>query len=42
MPGLPGFELSGEVFPPRLVQLGHDVGMLCGEPILELIERFDG
>ena len=40
--GLPGFELSGEVFLPSLTQLGHDVGMLCSEPVLKLIQGFDG
>ncbi len=41
MPRCPGLKLSEEVFPARLVQLSHDVGMLCGEPILKLVECFD-
>ena len=42
MPGFPGFELPGEVFLPGLKQLRHEVGMLRGEPVLKLIQGFDG
>ena len=42
MPGLPGFELPGEVFLPGLKQLSHDVGVLRGEPVLKLIQSLDG
>jgi hypothetical protein len=41
-PGFPSFEMAGEVFLPRLVQPGHDVGMLRSEPILKLIQGLDG
>ena len=34
--------MTGEVFLPGLAQLGHDVGMLRGEPVLKLIQGFDG
>ena len=37
-----GFELTGEAFLPGLMQLGHDVGMLRGEPVLKLIQGLDG
>jgi len=39
MAGLPGFECTGEVVLPGLAQLGHEVGVLRGEPVLELVER---
>ena len=39
MTGLPGFELTGEILLPGLAQLGHDVGMLRGEPVLKLVKR---
>ena len=42
MPGFPGFELPGEVFLPGLKQLSHDVWMLRGEPVLQLIQGLDG
>ena len=35
MARFPGFELTGEVVPPGLMQLGHGVGVLRGEPVLE-------
>ena len=39
MAGLPDFECTGEVVLPGLAQLGHEVGVLRGEPVLKLIER---
>lgn len=39
MAGLPDFECTGEVFLPGLAQLGHEVGVLRGEPVLKLVER---
>ena len=38
MAGFPGFEFTGEVFLTGLVQLGHDVGVLGGEPVLEFVQ----
>jgi len=40
--GFPRFEVAGHVFAPRRAQFGDDVGMLRGEPVLKLIEGFDG
>jgi hypothetical protein len=40
--GFPGFEFAGHVFAPRRAQFGDDAGMLCGQPVLKLVESFDG
>jgi len=40
--GFPRFELARHVLPSRRAQFGDDAGMLRGEPILKLVERFDG
>jgi hypothetical protein len=40
--GFPRFEFTGHVFAPRRAQLGDDVRILCREPVLKLVERFDG
>lgn len=42
MPVFPGIEIACEVFLPGLMHLGHDVGMLRGEPVLKLIQGLDG
>ena len=42
MAGFPRFEFTGHVFAPRRAQFGDDVRILCREPVLKLIERFDG
>ena len=38
MARFPGFEFTGEVFPPGLAQLGHDVRVLRGEPVLKFVQ----
>ena len=42
MAGFPRFEFSSHVFAPRRAQFGDDAGMLCREPVLKLVESFDG
>ena len=42
MAGFPGFEFASHVLPPRRAQFGDDAGMLRGEPVLKLVEGFDG
>ena len=37
-----GAGVSKPCFLPGLAQLGHDVGMLRGEPVLKLIQGLDG
>ena len=39
---LPGFEFSGDVFVSGVTQFRHEFGVLRGEPVLKLIERFHG
>jgi hypothetical protein len=38
----PRFEFTGQVFAPRRAQFSDDDRILCGEPVLKLVERFDG
>ncbi len=40
--GFPRFEFAGQVLPPRCAQFADDSGMLCGQPVLKFVERFDG
>ena len=42
MAGFPRFEFTGHVFAPRLAQFGDDGRILCCEPVLKLVESFDG
>lgn len=42
MAGFPRFEFTGHVFAPRGAQFGDDARILCSEPVLKLVERFDG
>ena len=42
MSRFPGFELTGVILPPGLVQLGHDVGVLRGEPVLKFVQSLHG
>ena len=42
MAGFPWFEFAGHILPSRRAQFGDDAGMLRGEPVLKLVERFDG
>jgi hypothetical protein len=38
----PRFEFAGHVFAPRLAQFGDEERILCREPVLKLVEGFDG
>jgi len=40
MTGTPRFEFSGKVFTAGIAQLGDDLGIVCREPILQLVQRF--
>lgn len=42
MAGFPRFEFTSHVFAPRRAQFGDDVRILCREPVLKLVESFDG
>ena len=42
MAGFPRFEFTGHVFAPRHAQFGDDATILCREPVLKLVESFDG
>jgi hypothetical protein len=38
----PSFEFTSHVFAPRRTQFGDDIRILCREPVLKLVESFDG
>src|ERR1017187_5130910 len=40
--GFPRFEFASHVLPSRRAQFADDAGMLRGEPVMKLVERFDG
>ena len=42
MAGFPRFEFASHVLPSRRAQFADDAGMLRGEPVMKLVERFDG
>ena len=42
MAGFPRFKFAGHVFAPRRPQFGDNARMLRREPVLKLVERFDG
>jgi hypothetical protein len=42
MSGVPRLKFSSEIFLPCVSQFRHDSGVLHGQPIVELIQRFDG
>ena len=42
MASFPRFEFTSHVFAPRRAQFGDDVRILCREPVLKLVESFDG
>jgi hypothetical protein len=42
MAGLPRFEFTRLIVPARGAQLGYDLGILRGEPVLQLVESFYG
>lgn len=42
MSGRPRLEFSGNIFLPRFPQFRHDSRVLRRQPVVELIQRFDG
>jgi len=40
--GFPRLAFTGHVFAPLRAQFGDDVKILCREPVLKLVERFNG
>ena len=42
MSGFPRLEFSCDIFLPSLSQFCHDPGVLCRQPIVELVQRLDG
>ena len=42
MAGFPRFKFAGHVLSSRRAQFGDDAGLLRRQPILKLVERFEG
>ena len=40
MTGTPRLELTGNVFAAGIAQLPDDLRIVCGEPVLQFVQRF--